>query len=258
MAKNLRSHHRVSRTTQGDTAFRHQSMEPVWRELLQALRGPAPVTVAELMDQLPTMDIQDFRKGVTELATQGWVLIEEPATAYQAPLIEPEVDQEKVLSDLLARRPPPPRVAEAAIAPEPTVPPGATTVTSLPVARTADESAVPVPSDPDSDRRLRQALGLIGPALLDQAPVPSPRVPLDAAPPSPSEPASAPAAPPRPVDPRQAALLERLRFDREQREQSRAALQRSRGNQEREEAEQAARRAAERERERNSNEFKGS
>lgn len=175
----IRSSSPVTLTPEGDQAWRTQNLAPQLRDVLSHLRQAErrELLVRELM--LLVNDSSSITEDLSELARNGWVVIalarqlaessEEGAgpESIEAP--------EEALNSLLERR-----------APTPLDVPGPPPTSSTEVASTAEvaapargtvvpKSAIEVRSDPERDRRLLEAMGILkGP---EEASVPAPSAP---------------------------------------------------------------------------------
>jgi hypothetical protein len=118
----LRSHHKLSKTSEGHEAWRSQVLPGIQRQVLARLREP--MTVKDLIERLPNVETSELTEVVGELASRGWVLVEEPpvrdlseegagtgTNGGPGGEVAPEVD---ALADLMARRPVPLAPSQAA------------------------------------------------------------------------------------------------------------------------------------------------
>lgn len=107
---NLRSQQKISKTPNGHSAWRNETMPMVQRQILSRLRGPDPITVQALMGLLPSFDMTVLTSGIITLAENGWVLLEEPSRLVEeVPDVEgeavPPPAPDEALNDLRSRRP---------------------------------------------------------------------------------------------------------------------------------------------------------
>lgn len=102
----LRSHHRVERTSQGESAWRLQAMEPSDRMILGALRTPQ--TVADLL-KTGAASPGDVELVLLRMARMGWVSIQEPVVApaddiqESEEIVDEEIENASELEALLLR-----------------------------------------------------------------------------------------------------------------------------------------------------------
>ncbi len=221
---NILSHHRLSRTLEGEQAWRNQTMQPLERSILGALSHP--ISVARLMTDMPDLSAARLRLGLASLAASGWLMIDEPpppdmhlppSQAHSSTLPGYQSDQAAFPLEAHGDRSRTPAVHQSA-QPLPNPLPITRQVAQQPqtvAASTPDLSQLPPPEErteievvPDTvlDRRLLEAMGIfsVPPPLAPTIQKPVSKDKLD-------------------DDPRRAEVLRRLSFKNTQISQSRQA-----------------------------------
>lgn len=176
----IRSSSNVSLTDDGDHAWRSNSLSPRLREILGQLRSSPDrrAVVREMMALLG--DSSHITEDLSELARSGWVIIQnDRPSSSLAELPVEEAAPDEALSSLLTRRPAPP-FSEQAPTPGSPAPAGnlLDRPTEPPTEAASDErimrTAIEVRSDPDRDRRLLEAMGILKAKPTESEPPPKP------------------------------------------------------------------------------------
>lgn len=161
----IRSSSPVTLTPEGDQAWRTQNLAPQLRDVLNHLRqaGRRELLVRELM--LLVNDSSSITEDLSELARNGWVVIAlprqlaDPSEEGSAPL-NAEAPEE-ALNNLLERRSPTPLEVVPAAQVSSTEVPSGTDMAAPTQERVVPKSAIEVRSDPERDRRLLEAMGIL-------------------------------------------------------------------------------------------------